>query len=93
LYRTRKSGDIIIDVSSKTADLTYSASDAKAKLSEILKKVEEGQEIIITRHGRAVAKVVPVPQPAKRELGFGADEVGFLPGWDLPFTAKDLLVE
>jgi prevent-host-death family protein len=80
-------------VGSKISDLTYGTFDAKAKLSEILKKVEQGKEIIITRHGRAVAKVVPVPRGGKRELGFGASDVGFLPGWDVPLTAEDLLGE
>ena len=80
-------------IMSSTSDLTYSTFDAKAKLSEILTKVSEGQEVVITRHGRPVAKVIPIPQTGKRELGFGAAEVGFLPGWDIPLTAEDLLVE
>jgi len=75
------------------AEAVYSTFDAKAKLSEILDKVSEGQEIIITRHGRAIAKVVPIPKTTKRDLGFGATEVGFLPGWDHPLTTEDLLVE
>ena len=75
------------------ADLTYSTFDAKAKLSEILDKVSDGQEIVITRHGKAVAKIVPIPKTTKRELGFGVTEVQFLPGWDQPLTVEDLLVE
>ena len=40
--------------------ITYSAYDAKAKLSALLDQVEEqGETIIITRHGKPVAKVVP----------------------------------
>ena len=33
--------------------------EAKNKLSALLKQVEHGAEVIITRHGRAVAKLVP----------------------------------
>lgn len=33
--------------------------DAKTKLSEILRKVEQGERFTITRRGRAVADVVP----------------------------------
>jgi prevent-host-death family protein len=35
------------------------AFDAKTKLSEILRKVEQGESFTITRRGRAVADVVP----------------------------------
>lgn len=41
--------------------ITYSAYDAKAKLSALLDRVEEhGETVIITRHGKPVAKVVPI---------------------------------
>ena len=74
-------------------DLIYSTFDAKAKLSEILDKVSEGQQVVITRHGKAIAKIIPIPQASKRQLGFAVNEVGFLPGWDQPLTAEDLLFE
>lgn len=32
---------------------------AKAQLSELINKVEAGEEVVITRHGRPVARVVP----------------------------------
>ncbi len=35
------------------------AFDAKTKLSEILRKVEQGERFTITRRGKAVADVVP----------------------------------
>ena len=72
---------------------TYSTFDAKAKLSEILDRVKDGEEVVITRHGKAVAKVVPIVQTGKRQLGFGAAEVGFLPGWEEPLSAEDLIGE
>jgi prevent-host-death family protein len=31
---------------------------AKARLSEVLDRVERGEEIVITRHGRPVARIV-----------------------------------
>ena len=34
--------------------------DAKNKLSELLTKAERGEEIVITRRGRPVAKLVPI---------------------------------
>jgi prevent-host-death family protein len=35
------------------------AFDAKTKLSEILRKVEQGERFTITRRGKAVADIVP----------------------------------
>jgi prevent-host-death family protein len=34
------------------------AYDAKAKLSELLDRVERGEQIVITRHGKPVARLV-----------------------------------
>lgn len=39
---------------------TVGAYEAKTHLSELLEKVEAGEEITITRHGTPVAKLVPV---------------------------------
>src|SRR5215467_14337847 len=35
------------------------ASDAKARLPQLLDDVERGETLIITRHGRAIARIVP----------------------------------
>lgn len=35
------------------------AFEAKNKLAALLDRVEKGEEIVITRHGRAVARLVP----------------------------------
>jgi prevent-host-death family protein len=42
------------------------ASDARNKFSALLDRVQRGEEIVITRRGRAVAKLVPVPRVADR---------------------------
>jgi prevent-host-death family protein len=42
----------------------FGVADAKARFSELLARAEAGETITIRRHGRAVAKLVPV----KREL-------------------------
>jgi prevent-host-death family protein len=39
---------------------TVGTFEAKAHLSALLERVERGEEITITRHGRAVARLVPV---------------------------------
>jgi len=35
------------------------SSDAKARFSELLDQVEQGETIVITRHGKPVARIVP----------------------------------
>lgn len=43
------------------------AYDAKTHFSELLERVEGGEEVTITRHGLPVAKMVPVQRAATRE--------------------------
>jgi prevent-host-death family protein len=46
---------------------SVSVAQAKAHLSEILAKVAAGEELQITRRGRAVARLVPEPKAIDRE--------------------------
>ena len=43
------------------------AFEAKNKLSELLERAEHGEEIVITRRGRPVAKLVPLDGGHDRE--------------------------
>lgn len=38
--------------------ITVGAFEAKTKLSELLDRVEQGEEVVITRHGKTVARLV-----------------------------------
>jgi prevent-host-death family protein len=42
--------------------------DAKSRLSELVKRAKQGEEVILSRHGRPVVKLIALP-PAKRILG------------------------
>jgi len=42
------------------------AFEAKTKLSALLDQVEKGEEVVITRRGRPVARLVPVADDAAR---------------------------
>lgn len=46
---------------------TVGAYEAKTHLSELLEKVEAGEEIVITKHGAPVARLVPVIKEASAE--------------------------
>jgi len=43
--------------------VTVSLAQAKAHLSELLDKVEAGEEVVVTRHGRAVARILSALRP------------------------------
>ena len=49
---------------------TVNIHGAKTHLSRLLKRVEAGEEIIVARAGKPVARLVPAePKPRKREPG------------------------
>jgi prevent-host-death family protein len=41
---------------------TISAADANRRFSELLRTVQKGQSVVVTSHGKPVAKVVPVDE-------------------------------
>ena len=44
------------------------ASDAKIKLSQLLDEVERGETVVITRRGRAIARITPEVDCRQREI-------------------------
>jgi len=52
---------------------SYSVAEAKTHLSEILEKILEGEEVILTRRGQPVARLIPVERTANI-LGMGVSD-------------------
>ena len=50
-------------------DGTIGAYEAKTKLSALLDRVEKGESLTITRHGRPVARLVPAEAPPAKPGG------------------------
>lgn len=52
--------------------MDVSVSDAKGQLTELVRRAESGEEVVLTRHGRAVVRLTPVKAPhdvqSRREL-------------------------
>ncbi len=44
------------------------ASEAKTHLPQLLDEVERGEAVVITRHGRAIARLVPEAQRRQAEI-------------------------
>jgi len=48
--------------------ITVGAFEAKTHLSALLERVERGEEVVITRHGKAVARLVPATTADRAEI-------------------------
>lgn len=65
--------------------------EAKARLSELVDRAQSGEEVVISRHGKAVAKLVGyAPKRARRLGGVLRGCIKFRRGWDQPLP-EDIL--
>jgi prevent-host-death family protein len=70
---------------------TVNLYDAKTNLSQLVERAARGEEIIIAKAGRPLARLVPLAQrTAPRPLGLFADEVRLHDDFDAPLP-EDLL--
>ncbi|MGA8574796.1 MAG: type II toxin-antitoxin system prevent-host-death family antitoxin [Candidatus Cybelea sp.] len=65
--------------------MDVSIAEAKNRLPELIRAVESGESIVITRHGKPVAQLT-APPPERRRVRFGTmrDRIKLYPGWDDP---------
>ena len=49
--------------------MTVNIHEAKTHLSRLLERVEAGEEIVLARNGKAIARLVPVGRPERRPGG------------------------
>ena len=72
--------------------MDVSIAEAKNRLSELIRAVEGGEGVVITRHGRPVARLAP-PPPARRPVRLGAmkDRLHLRPGWHHPIDLDRFL--
>ena len=66
--------------------LTVNLAQAKAHLSDLLDKVEAGEQVVITRHGRPIAHLSPAT-PRKVPLRSLAPFRAKMPRWRRPSAA------
>ena len=52
---------------------TIQTTEAKARFAEILRKVEDGETVAITRHGKTVAHLVPARDQEQAERDAAVD--------------------
>jgi prevent-host-death family protein len=69
----------------------FNIHEAKTQLSRIIDRVEHGEEVIISRAGRPVAKVVPLPTSVRRAgRGSLAGRIHRTDDWDSAETNEDI---
>ncbi|MEM6822242.1 MAG: type II toxin-antitoxin system prevent-host-death family antitoxin [Verrucomicrobiota bacterium] len=56
-------------------DGMISSQEAEMKFGELLKRVESGEEVLITRHELPVARILPTAKPSKEQLSSLFDEI------------------
>jgi len=72
--------------------MDVSIAEAKNRLPELIRAVENGEKVVITRHGKPVAQLAP-PPPERRKVQLGGmkDRIQLLPGWDDPIDLDRFL--
>jgi prevent-host-death family protein len=67
------------------------ASEAKTHLPRLLDEVERGETIVITRHGRPIARIVPEAEQRRAEAEAAAAEIRAARKRAQPVTVEELL--
>ena len=83
--------------------MQISVSDAKARLTELLRRAEEGEDVVLTRYGQPVARLAPIVAERNRRARLANLKVmrqedrtkaaigpRAFASWDFPFGADKL---
>ncbi|HET6469984.1 MAG TPA: type II toxin-antitoxin system prevent-host-death family antitoxin [Geminicoccaceae bacterium] len=65
--------------------------EAKARLSELLERVAAGETVVITRHGRPVARLVPEAEARRRRVQETIERMRALRATLPPVTIDEIL--
>jgi prevent-host-death family protein len=72
--------------------MKVSTATARNRFTELLRAVESGERVVITRHGKPVAQIAPLPRETRRvQLGGMKGRIRLLPGWDKPIDPDRFL--
>lgn len=65
--------------------MDISTAEARNRFTELIRIVEGGEQVVITRHGRPVAQIASPPAERRKvRLGGMKERIRLLPGWDAP---------
>ncbi len=63
---------------------TYNMHEAKTQLSRLAQRAADGEEIVIARNGRPLARLVAVEARTPRSLGLAKGQIWIAPDFDDP---------
>ncbi len=66
--------DMTMKVGQNISVESYNVAQAKARLSEILERVSDGEEILLTRRGKPIARLIPAAHTVGNILGTGRQD-------------------
>ena len=71
--------------------MVYSVHEAKTQFSKLLDLVNQGEEVVIKRHGKTVAKLVAAHanEPSKRGMDSMKGEISWKEGWEKAMTDEE----
>jgi prevent-host-death family protein len=66
----------------------FNMHEAKTHLSRLAERAANGEEIVIARNGRALARLVPIEERKPRRLGLWSDSVWIGDDFDDPLPSE-----
>ena len=69
--------------------MNVSVHGVKTQLSKLLDLVEDGEQVVIERHGRPVAQLVPVRKRPPSALGATRGQFKMAEGWERVLTDEE----
>ena len=69
--------------------MNVSVHGAKTQMSKLLDLVEDGEAVVIERHGRPVAQLVPVRRRRASALGAMRGQFTMAEGWERPLSGDE----
>jgi prevent-host-death family protein len=74
--------------------MDVSMAEAKNRFTEVIWMVADGEQVVLTRHGRSVAQIAPPPpEHRKARLDRMKGKIRFLPGWMIRSPKKNYWVK
>ncbi len=67
------------------------SSEAKTHLTQLLSEVERGETIVITRHGRAIARLVPEDDQRRADIVATMERLAAFRKTMPPISTEDIL--
>lgn len=64
--------------------------EAKTHFSKLIERVRAGEEVVIAKAGKPVAKLVPVEEPGPRVPGALKGKIWLADDWDSPEVNKEI---